>query len=212
MGVKIGKGCLVHTPYFSTEPHLIEIGDRGAISAGTEFITHDATGWRFREHSWMGRFGRIRVGNDTCFGLKCTILHGTTIGSNCVIGAGSVVRGVNPGDSVVLGSPARVIMNLPPLKQLLLNHEHRVDTHLLRSKEKRRVLRQHFLGGILDSMGLLNLGAFLEKRYRFETTEEDLVPEHFGTLEMIRDFVERTRRLWRWTGRSPAGGWHSNGK
>src|SRR5262249_32447718 len=37
-GVRIGNDCLVHTPYFSTEPYLIEIGDHVAISAGTEFI------------------------------------------------------------------------------------------------------------------------------------------------------------------------------
>jgi acetyltransferase-like isoleucine patch superfamily enzyme len=115
-----------------------------AISAGTEFITHDATGWLFKDHPYMGLYGCIKVGSDTYFGLKCTILPGTTIGSNCVIGAGSVVRGVIPDDSVVMGNPARVVMKMPLLKQMLLNHKHRVDTHLLTSKEKRRVLRQHF--------------------------------------------------------------------
>ena len=34
-GVKIGKDCLVHTPFFSVEPYLVEIGDHVAISAGT---------------------------------------------------------------------------------------------------------------------------------------------------------------------------------
>ena len=48
--------------------------------------------------------------------------------------------------------------------------------------------------GILDSMGLLKLVAFLEDRYGFETSEDDIVPENFGTLEKIRDFVERKRK------------------
>jgi acyl carrier protein len=53
---------------------------------------------------------------------------------------------------------------------------------------------ENLLGRILDSMGLLKLVAFLEERYSFETTEEDIVPENFGTLEKIRDFVERKTR------------------
>jgi acetyltransferase-like isoleucine patch superfamily enzyme len=144
-GVKIGERCLVHTPYFSTEPYLIEIGDDVAISSGTEFITHDATGFIFRkEHPNMGLFGTIHVGNRVFFGLKCMILPNTRIGSNCVIGAGSVVRGIIPDDSVVFGNPAQVIMKTPMLKKLLLHSRGRLETHLMSSPEKRRALRKHF--------------------------------------------------------------------
>lgn len=143
-GVTIGEDCLVHTPYFGVEPYLVEIGNHVAISAGTDFITHDAVGWLFPDHPHMGLFGNIRVGNNTFFGLRCMILPGTTIGSNCVIGAGSVVRGVIPDDSVVMGNPARIIMSTRVLKELLVNQKNRLDTHLLSSKEKRRMLRRHF--------------------------------------------------------------------
>ena len=143
-GVRIGNHCLVHTPYFSTEPYLIEIGDHVAISAGTEFITHDASGWIMPERQDLGIYGRIVVGNNTFFGLRCTVLPGTTIGSNCVIGSGSVVRGVIPDDSVVMGNPAEVIMKTPLLKKLLVHHKGKVDTHLMNSKQKRAALRRHF--------------------------------------------------------------------
>ncbi len=54
---------------------------------------------------------------------------------------------------------------------------------------------ENLLGrGIIDSMGLLKLVGFLEQRYGFETTEEDMLPENFATLEKIRDFVERKRK------------------
>jgi acetyltransferase-like isoleucine patch superfamily enzyme len=143
-GVKIGRDCLVHTPYFSTEPYLIEIGDHVAISSGTEFITHDAVGWMFPDHPHMGLFGSIKVGSNTYFGLRCLVLPNTVIGANCVIGAGSVVRGVIPDDSVVMGNPAQVIMKTPLLKQLLIHHKNRLDTHLLNSIEKRKLLSRHF--------------------------------------------------------------------
>jgi len=47
--------------------------------------------------------------------------------------------------------------------------------------------------GIIDSMGILNLVGFLETRFAIKTTEEDLIPENFETLEALRAFVERKR-------------------
>jgi len=54
------------------------------------------------------------------------------------------VRGSIPDGSVVMGNPARVVMTTALLKQLSLHHRNRLDTHLLSSQEKRRVLQRHF--------------------------------------------------------------------
>jgi acetyltransferase-like isoleucine patch superfamily enzyme len=143
-GVRIGENCLVYTMLFSTEPYLVEIGDHVAISAGTEFITHDGSPWVFEDQPDMDVFGRIRVGSNTFFGMNCTILPGADIGSNCIIGAGSVVRGVIPDDSVVMGNPARVVMKTSLAKKLLVNHRNRLDTRHVPAKEKEEILRRHF--------------------------------------------------------------------
>ena len=143
-GVRIGENCLVYTTLFSTEPYLVDIGDHVAISSGTSFVTHDATGWMFQDHPNMDIFGRIQVGSNTYFGTNCTILPGSRIGTNCVIGSGSVVRGEIPDDSVVFGNPARVVMKTALLKQLLVNHKHRLDTRNLSARAKERVVRRHF--------------------------------------------------------------------
>ena len=45
--------------------------------------------------------------------------------------------------------------------------------------------------GIIDSMGILRLVTFIEERFGFEASDEDMVPENFTTLEMISAFVER---------------------
>ena len=45
--------------------------------------------------------------------------------------------------------------------------------------------------GIIDSMGILRLVTFIEERFGFEASDEDMVPENFTTLEMIGAFVER---------------------
>ena len=143
-GVRIGENCLIHTTLFSTEPYLVHIGDHVAISAGTCFITHDASGWLFEDHPEMDVFGRIEVGSNTFFGMNCTILPGARIGSNCIIGAGSVVRGVIPDDSVVFGNPARVLFRTSLMKQLLVHHRHRLDTRNVPAREKEKILRRHF--------------------------------------------------------------------
>lgn len=143
-GVRIGEHCAIYTTLFSTEPYLVEIGDHVAISAGTRFITHDGSVWLFEDHPDMDLFGEIRVGNNTYFGTDCVILPGTRIGSNCIIGSGSVVRGVVPDDSVVFGNPARVVMKTSLIRELMVHHRHRLDTRHLSAKEKEKVLRRHF--------------------------------------------------------------------
>jgi acyl carrier protein len=47
--------------------------------------------------------------------------------------------------------------------------------------------------GIIDSMGILKLVTFLETRFGIKTSEEDMIPENFETLETLRAFVERKR-------------------
>jgi acetyltransferase-like isoleucine patch superfamily enzyme len=143
-GARIGEGCLIFPSDFSDMPYLIEIGNHVAISVGTTFITHDASGWLFADHPEMDLFGTIRVGDNVYVGMGVTILPNTVIGSNCIIGTGSVVRGVIPDDSVVFGNPARVVMKTALAKRLLVNHKNRLDTRHATSEEKHRVVRQHF--------------------------------------------------------------------
>ncbi len=44
---------------------------------------------------------------------------------------------------------------------------------------------------ILDSMGLLMLVSFVETRFGIQLDEEELVPEHFGTLGSIARLIEK---------------------
>lgn len=143
-GARIGEGCLIFPSDFSDMPFLIEIGNHVAISAGTTFITHDGSVWIFEDHPRMDLFGTIRVGDNVYIGLGCTILPNTVIGSNCIIGTGSVVRGVIPDDSVVFGNPARVVMKTRLAKHLIVHHKNRLDTRHLPFAEKQRAVREHF--------------------------------------------------------------------
>ena len=82
------------------------------ISFNVTFINHDGGTWAFRdidEYNDVIKYGRIRVGDRSFIGCNATILPGVTIGSRCVIGAGSVVTKDVPDGMVVAGNPARII-------------------------------------------------------------------------------------------------------
>ena len=51
----------------------------------------------------------IYVGENSFIGARTMLLPGTHIGKNCIVGAGSVVKGAIPDNSIVVGNPARVI-------------------------------------------------------------------------------------------------------
>ena len=51
----------------------------------------------------------IRIGNNVWVGAQASVLKGTTIGSDSVIGFGAVVRGVVPDGVVLTGNPAQVV-------------------------------------------------------------------------------------------------------
>ncbi|MCH4562112.1 gamma carbonic anhydrase family protein [Halomonas sp. EGI 63088] len=56
------------------------------------------------------------IGDGSLIGMHSTILNGARIGENCLIGAGSVVTANKefPPNSLILGSPAKVVRTLSP--------------------------------------------------------------------------------------------------
>lgn len=146
-GMKIGQDCHINTMSFSTEPYLIEIGDHVAISAGTDFVTHDGAIWCFRveeDNEAADIFGKIIIGNNVFIGINCTILPNTTIGNNTIIGAGSVVRGKFPDDVVIIGNPAKVVMKISFQKFLYLQNPGLCNTHTLSDMEKAKIVKELF--------------------------------------------------------------------
>jgi len=143
-GVRIGKGCRILTVSFSTEPYLVEIGDGARISNGTLFITHDGSVNCFPGDVDGGIFGKIKIGNNVFIGNNSIILLNTTIGDNCIIGAGSVVRGQFPDDSVIVGNPAKVLMKTSVQKMLFNMSPGLVKTNNLTTAQKDSLVKKHF--------------------------------------------------------------------
>jgi acetyltransferase-like isoleucine patch superfamily enzyme len=52
---------------------------------------------------------QVRIGHRVWLGANSVVLAGSELGDNVIVSAGSVVSGVVPPNSIVLGNPAKVI-------------------------------------------------------------------------------------------------------
>lgn len=117
-GIKIGKNIYWGNPKTInidiTRPCLLEIGDNVRLDTGLTILTHDFGTYVFRlvYHDFVSATAKVTIGNNVYFGQKCTVLKGVTIGDNCIIGLGSLITKDIPSNSVVAGSPARIICSL----------------------------------------------------------------------------------------------------
>lgn len=121
IGIKVigSPKFISHDVYFDGSDYsLIQIGDNSVISREVMFLTHDysisaglaSIGVRKRRgEGELYTLKPIVVGNDCFVGARTSLLPGASIGDNVIIGAGSVVSGHIPNDSVAVGNPCKVI-------------------------------------------------------------------------------------------------------
>jgi maltose O-acetyltransferase len=110
-GLKIGKNCnIVKTAIIDPSfLHFIEIGNNVTITHGVIILAHDAS---TKKHLGLTRIGRVKIGDNVFIGVNSIILPSVTIGSNSIIGSGSVVTKDVPNNAVVAGNPAKIINGL----------------------------------------------------------------------------------------------------
>lgn len=85
------------------------IGDDVAIGPGTKifaYSNHYRTGRKVTEERITED---VIIKNNIFIGANCTILPGTVINNNVIVGAGSVVKGTLEENSIYAGSPCRKI-------------------------------------------------------------------------------------------------------
>lgn len=123
-----GEGFSIHNPYSIFGIDQIKIGNRVKIGAyiqlwgnkGIEIgddcliashvtitsLTHNASSRKFSDEN-VG--GKIIIGNNVWIGTHSIILPGISIGDNCIIGAGTLVNKDVPNNSVITGSPGKLL-------------------------------------------------------------------------------------------------------
>lgn len=81
----------------------IEIGENVSIGPNVMIYDHDHTmSQKDGVKNTPYKVERIRIGNNTWIGAGTIILRGTTIGENCTIAAGSIVKGNVPDNTVLI--------------------------------------------------------------------------------------------------------------
>ena len=77
-----------------------------------------------------------------------------------------------------------------------LNHTVRQFITANFSHARTRALADHdplLESGIVDSLGVLDIVGFIESEFAISVADEDLVREHFGSIERIVAYVESKR-------------------
>lgn len=144
-GVRIGRDCRVFTRDFSTEPWLVTLGDRVAVSGGVKFLTHDGSAWLLRpRRPQVQVVGTIEIGNDCYIGENALLLPGTRIGAGSIVAAGAVVRGRFPENAVIAGNPASNMGRASLLLERMNASPNALDSFGLPEPERRARLRRHF--------------------------------------------------------------------
>ena len=121
--IDIGDDCVIWSPnqtYIDkTRPHMLHIGNRVKITRNVTILCHDYSRsvWCDMPGAYenIGEAALTHIGDNVFIGVNATILMGAHIGNNSIIGAGAVVSGKYPNNSVIAGNPAKVICTIDEL-------------------------------------------------------------------------------------------------
>ena len=105
--VTIGKNCFINRGVILDSLGNISIGNNVLIGFNTSITTATHSEKEKDNHSIIRN--DITIGDNVWIGANVTILSGSEIGDNCIIGAGAVVRGKLKQNGVYAGIPARYI-------------------------------------------------------------------------------------------------------
>jgi acetyltransferase-like isoleucine patch superfamily enzyme len=129
--ISFGEGCALYygtyildtygSVTFGSRSHLgalcyvnahngnLKIGDDVAVGPGTKIIVYSNHYEKGKKVTDIRLTQDIEIGNNVFIGANCTILPGTVIKDNVIVGAGSVIKGTLESNSIYAGIPCKII-------------------------------------------------------------------------------------------------------
>ena len=109
----VGKNCTLQIWQMPLYSNLIYLHNNVKIASNVGFVTHDIIhtmlNQKFSGGGYTERVGCIEIMDNVFIGSGTRILYNTRIGSNVIVGSGSLVNKDIPDNSVYAGVPARYI-------------------------------------------------------------------------------------------------------
>lgn len=125
------------------EPIVIEEGSN--IQEGVVIHTDEGVPFRIGKGVTVGHQAMLHgcdIGDNSLIGINSVVLNNSKIGKNCIIGANALVTHKKeiPDNSMVLGSPARVVRNVTDeeIEYLKFSAEHYIGNFKRFKKELKR--------------------------------------------------------------------------
>lgn len=129
---------------------LISIGNNVTFSTRVHLLAHDASTKKLLGYT---KIGRVDIEDNVFIGANVTILPSVSIGSNSVIGAGSVITKSIPSNVVAAGVPAKIICTIEEYKDKVIKNSQNLkfeEDYTLKSgitEAKKQEMKEKLRGG-----------------------------------------------------------------
>jgi len=112
--IEIGNGCVINRNFTISSRKNIKIGNNCLLSYNVSLIDSGHIFQRGLSPAYSGfvEGKSIELGERCFIGAHSFVMPGVKLGNNCVVGANSVVVDSFPDNSVIAGSPAKLIRML----------------------------------------------------------------------------------------------------